>query len=336
MEPTTVSAPFWLFLNFLTIISLAFFSMMEMALVSFNPVRLQYYLSKNDAKAIKIQSLLSNPLRLFGTTLIGVNVSMFIGAECMRQFHETIGLSPDLAPFSQVFIVVLFGELAPMFSARQYAEQVSLLFITPLYFTGLVLRPFIFLISGITNSVLWLIGGKKESVESLSREELLRLIADPENNPHEEGMGDLSKIATNLFNLREATAASVMTPLENMPKLPSHATCKKARDLIRNKRVQLLPVYQKRQENIIGIALARNLINSTHEEEPVTKFCTFPWFVTEHSGVLDLIQQFRKNKQSIAIVLNEKGDATGVIQLRDLLKKIFTFQKEEIEVKKTP
>lgn len=321
-----MQASLWLLFNLLTIISLAFFSMMEMALVSFNPVRLQYYLSKNNPKALKVHAFLKNPMRLFGTTLIGVNVSMVVGSECARQFHAAIGLSPDLAPLTQVIVVVIFGELAPMFSARQYAEQVALLFINPFYMASQVLTPFIWIISGVTKLSLWFIGGAGESPESLSREELLRLIAE---KPFGE-TSDLDDIAANLFQLRHVRAIDVMTPLHVIPKLASNATCKRARDLIREKQVRVLPIFKKRQQNIVGIALIRDLIN-TNEESKIGSHCLAPWFVTESSLILKILEQFRKNQQTVAIVLNSVGDATGIIQLSDLLKKIFLFKKENVD-----
>ncbi len=118
-------------LNFLSIIMLAFYSMTEMACVSFNKVRLQYYVSKGMKRAIWLNALLQHPSRLFGTTLIGVNIAMFFGSEFSRQFYSSIGLNPDWSPLTQVILVVIFGELAPMFAARRYPEHVSILGIPP-------------------------------------------------------------------------------------------------------------------------------------------------------------------------------------------------------------
>jgi len=106
--------------------------MVEMACVSFNKVRLHYYVNQGNRRAIWLNYLLQHPFRLFGTTLIGVNVAMVVGSECSREFHSALGLSPDLAPLSQVIIVVIFAELAPMFAARHYAEHVAMLGAPPI------------------------------------------------------------------------------------------------------------------------------------------------------------------------------------------------------------
>ncbi|MBI3211953.1 MAG: DUF21 domain-containing protein, partial [Simkania negevensis] len=103
-----------LFFFLLILSSLAvqsFFAMLEMASVSFNRIRLNYFIYKKNRRAIWLSHLLKNPLLLFGTTLIGVNGAMQFGSECARRFYISIGLSPDFAPLSQVFLVLMFSEL---------------------------------------------------------------------------------------------------------------------------------------------------------------------------------------------------------------------------------
>ena len=120
-------AMMWLLFNILSIVFLAFFSMAEMACISFNKIRMQFYVAQGSKRAKWLYALMQNPSRLFGTTLIGVNIATFVGSECARQFHSAIGLDPDLAPLSQVIIVIIFGELAPQFAARSYPENVAML-----------------------------------------------------------------------------------------------------------------------------------------------------------------------------------------------------------------
>jgi len=68
----------WQFLVILILICVViqgFFAMAEMACVSFNKVRLQYYISKGSKRAIWLSDLLHNPARLFGTALICINAA---------------------------------------------------------------------------------------------------------------------------------------------------------------------------------------------------------------------------------------------------------------------
>ncbi|NGX30627.1 MAG: hypothetical protein K940chlam4_01478, partial [Candidatus Anoxychlamydiales bacterium] len=109
---------FFLFLALFCVLVESFFSMFEMAAVSLNKVKLHYRASKNRKKAKWLEFLLNNPSYLFGTTLIMVNTVMQIGSEAARRFYESLSISPDYAPFTQTLIVLIFGELAPLFAAR--------------------------------------------------------------------------------------------------------------------------------------------------------------------------------------------------------------------------
>src|SRR5580658_9565833 len=117
----------YLFFIIICLIVQGFFAMIEMACVSFNKVRLQYYVSKGKKRALWLSFLLHHPAYLFGTTLIGVNTALVIGSEYSRRFYDAMGLSPDLAPLSQIVIVLIFAEISPMFAGRRYAEHVAML-----------------------------------------------------------------------------------------------------------------------------------------------------------------------------------------------------------------
>ena len=133
--------------------------MLEMACVSFNKIRLQYYVSKGYKRAIWLNYLLQHPSRLFGTTLICVNVGLIVGSECSREFYSSIGLNPDWAPLTQVFFVVIFGELSPMFAARNYAENVAMLGVPLIYFSAKLMSPLLWATSLLSKLCNLLVGG---------------------------------------------------------------------------------------------------------------------------------------------------------------------------------
>ncbi|MCB1181584.1 MAG: DUF21 domain-containing protein, partial [Chlamydiia bacterium] len=152
---------FWLMLTFFCILTQGFFSMMEMASVSFNRVRLQYYVALKIRRAIWLKSLLDRPSRLFANVILGVNISLQIGSQSSREFYSALGLNPDLAPLTQVFLVVILAELCPLFAARKYAEHVVMLGMPILYGIHILFKPIIWFISQITSFISFLIGSKE-------------------------------------------------------------------------------------------------------------------------------------------------------------------------------
>lgn len=319
------AAFWWLCLNLTSILILAFYSMLEMACVSFNKVRLQYYVSKGVKRAEWLNYLLHNPSRLFGTTLIGVNVALVVGSECAREFHQAIGLDPDLAPLSQVIIVLIFGELAPMFAARHYVENVAMLGVPIVYFSAKILTPILWGLGVISKLCNQLIGGHETQPNIfLSQDELQKILEKhgDERSPATESE-DFNTITTNIFNLSMKDASQVMDSISTVPVIAANATLEQMRAVLeKNPAAEYLPVYHLNISNIVGIAFPRDMLRIPGTRK-VRDYARSPWFITQNTKVMQILKQFRRNNQIVAIVLNAKGIAVGVINLYDIIEEIF-------------
>lgn len=318
------SAVIWLFFNFLSIIILAFYSMMEMACVSFNKIRLQYYVSKGNKQAIWLNYLLEHPSRLFGTTLIGVNIALVIGSECAREFYSAIGLSPDLAPLTQVILVVIFGELAPMFAARRYPEHVALLGMPLLYTSAKLMSPILYLVGWISKISNFIAGGSESEANIyLTQEELQKILEEQtDESPGSSESAEFSDITANIFTLRGKEVRQTMQPLSMATALPSNATVKQMEHLIARTGADFVPLYHRDISNIVGIVYPRDALRAT-ERKRVRDYAWSPWFVTETTTLMQILKQFRTNNENVAFILNHQGKSIGIVTLNDVLAEIF-------------
>lgn len=312
----------WLLLNLVSIIVLGFFSMEEMALVSLNKIRLQFFLTKGNKRAGWINYLLSHPSRLFGTTLIGVNVAMMLGSEFAREFHSSIGLDPDLAPITQVFLVVVFGELAPQFAARRYSEHVAFLGAPILYFASKILAPFIYLLGVISKIANRLMGGKETHHDLfLTLEELQKVLEERDEEPAYEKSEELDKIIANIFRLRTLTAKHKMIPLSMARTVPSQTTVEHLRRVLKHPETYVA-IYHKEPSHIIGMTFIRDIVRLPGNKR-LRDFSTSPWFITEKTPLNEVLQQFRKNKAIVGCVIDAKGRTIGILSLDHILEFIF-------------
>ena len=206
---------FWLGLNLSSIATLAFFSMSEMACVSLSKIRLQYYLSKGDKRAKALNYLLEDSSRLFGITLIGVNSAMTLGSECARQCLQSMGWNPDFAALPQVFLVVIFGELTPMFAARHFAEHVAMLSSRILYLFALMMNPFLIAISKLSRACdQFFLGNHPEHTFTLTQEEIQKMVEEQHEETSEEGRAKINQISERIFHLNKTELTDLMTPVE--------------------------------------------------------------------------------------------------------------------------
>lgn len=319
-----ISAGLWLFFNFLSIVILAFFSMAEMACVSFNKVRLQYYYSKGHTRATWLNYLLHNPSRLFGTTLMIVNLAMVIGSECAREFHKAVGLDPDLAPLSQVILVVVFGELAPIFAARRYPEHVAMLCVPLVYLTAKLMIPFLWILSGVSKLSNFLIGGKESATNFyISQEELQKLLEEHDDTkPYTTETEDFDTITANIFKLNDKDARQIMIPIANILTIGANATVADARKLMSKTNGRFLTIHLGEIHQVIGLAFPRDLIRAP-ENKRLRDYCRPPWFITENTKIMQILKQFKSNNQSAAVVLNDRGQTIGILSLDNIMEAIF-------------
>ncbi|HSW86008.1 MAG TPA: hemolysin family protein [Rhabdochlamydiaceae bacterium] len=315
---------FFLFLTFMCIIIQGFFAMVEMAAVSFNKVRLQYYVSKENRRALWLSYLLNRPAQLFGTTLIGVNTALQLGSESSRKFYESLGISPEWAPLSQIFLVLIFAEITPMFAGRRYAEHTAMLGVPIIYFLSKILRPIIWLFDFLCHISNRLVGSPGPGGLYLSREELQKVLEEREEiSPSGTSeFKEFNTIVSNIFTLKNKTAKELMLSLNAVKLVPSFCTVAEMRALLTSSYSPYLPIYHRTPENIVAIAYPRDLLRIS-ENKRVREYARPPWFITEHNSILQILKQFRRNNQTVAVVLNEAGAAIGILTLDAIIDEIF-------------
>lgn len=311
----------WVFFVLITVgclICQSFFTMMEMAFVSFNRMRLQYYISRGSKKAKWLNKLLNNPIYLFGTTLIGVNFFLQLGSEASRSVYISLGLNPDFSAISQILLVVIFAELSPMFAARLHTEHVAMLGIGPIYFISRLLRPVIWILDGICRVVDWIIRSPKVEQHYLTREELQKAVEAKEEKHRKVKEEEFDTLIQNIFVLKGKFAKDLMSSLKNVKMFSFDANVSDTKGILE----KYIPIYSGSRHHVIGLVYLRDLLKvpDTSRLKDVSKSV---WFVSKTSSILQIVQQFRSNNQRVAIVLNETGKAVGLLTLDHIINEMF-------------
>ena len=319
----TAESTLVLILLILCLLFQGFFTMAEMAFVSFNRIRLAYYAEKQKKEAVILKKLLDHPTILFSTTLIGVNFFLQLGSESSRIFLHSIGFDPDIAYFPQVVMVLLFAELIPMIIARDHSEHIAMLTIKPIYFLSKIFSPLIYLIEMISKIVIFFLKSELKVDHSLSRDELKNLLTDTDRQFNEYSNEDFEPLVENIFSLKLKTPRQLMTPIEKIFCISYHTHVGEVRDSLTKVKTKYIPVYHETKENIFGIIYSQDLLNLP-DSFPIKDLARSPWFVIETNTIFQVINQFRKNNQKISIVLDENGRVLGVLSLSAIVDEIFS------------
>ena len=92
------------------------------------------------------------------------------------------------------------------------------------------------------------------------------------------------------------------------------------------------PVYENEKENIIGILMTKDLLKWQRAPEINLKvFLRTAVFVPETKNLIDLLRDFKKNRNHMAMVVDEFGRISGLVTFEDVLEEIVGEIEDEFD-----
>ncbi|CAI7831609.1 unnamed protein product [Closterium sp. NIES-53] len=132
----------------------------------------------------------------------------------------------------------------------------------------------------------------------------------------------------NVLEIKDTYVREVMTPLVDVVAVGSSASLMELRALWVRHQYSRVPVYERRVDNIVGIAYAMDMLDYVEQPEllhrlSVGRIAHRPaYFVPDSMSVWNLLREFRIRKVHMAIVLNEYGGTVGLVTLEDAVEEI--------------
>jgi CBS domain containing-hemolysin-like protein len=138
----------------------------------------------------------------------------------------------------------------------------------------------------------------------------------------EQDVDETTPTVRRIFALKNQTARDLMRPMARVMAVSSACTVGEMRTLLRDKYLAFVPIYHKSPVTIVGIAYPRDLLRLGAHKRAREK-ARSPWFIAENSSILSILKQFRRNNQTVAVVLDSSGGAVGVLTLDEIIDAIF-------------
>ena len=305
-----------------------FFANSEMAMLSSNRLKLKSAAKSGDKRANIILALLNNPERLFGTTLVGTNLANIISTVCsdylfgniLKENIEThiMGghISADVfTSIVMVPLVLIFGELYPMYVARRYPNATALRNANLIKKAYLILYPLMLCISSISKGINKLFRNTGE--QSMTRDELELLVLGKSTNISTK----TKKIIEDVFDINEITAADVMVHLNDVIAINENVTVGEYRKLIRKYTFSRMPVYQDNIFNIVGTVNAVSVLGAD-DKEPLSEYKDKLYIVPSTKPVIQILPELKRNRKYMGVVVDEYGAACGILTLEDIVDEI--------------
>ncbi len=318
--------PVWIL--FLSIVVLtacsAYFSGTETAMMSLNRYRLRHLVKERHRGARKANRMLRRPDRLLGIILVGNNLVNFTAATIatvigMRLAGDTGVL---LAPWLLTFYFLIFAEVAPKTLAAQRPEGWSFRAVYGLQPLLRLLYPAVALVNWISNALVRpFVQQKGFEPDHLSTEELKTVV-----NEGAVAVGERQPMMVRLLELETVTVNDIMVPRSEIIGIDIDTDMGDIVNTIAASQHTLLPIYKESINNVLGILHLRRLARLLHEEDfskaDLMQLTREPYYVPEATPLNTQLLNFQKEKQRIALVVDEYGEVQGIVTLEDILEEI--------------
>lgn len=183
--------------------------------------------------------------------------------------------------------------------------------------------------SGLWELVSGLLVGRKRITE----EEIQEIMDAGE----EEGLinEEENEMIRAIFALRNTVVREIMVPRTEMACISSDASVSEILASIIGCGHSRIPVYEGSIDNIIGLAYAKDLLKYWRMDESaieLRRIMRAPYFIPEAKNLEELLQEFRRKKVHIAIVIDEYGGTAGLVSIEDLLEQIVGDIQDEYDI----
>jgi len=317
----------------------AFFSGSETAL---------FNLKRNDLEKLKhdlapssrlIVRLLATPKKLLITILTGntiVNVALasmaaLITAEIAHQSGVNQVLALVIETIVLTIILVILGEISPKVLAMRHSLGYASRIIGSLSIIFKLFSPLAQVVYKLVEKLVHITGLQPEE-NFTSDEEIKELV---ELGKAQGVIGEEEKeMIHSIIEIGDTQAKEIMIPRPDVVMFHTEMSRDEVLTLIRESGYSKYPLYRDQIDQIKGIVFIKDILPYVHSSSHrinLERLARQAMFVPEHQHVDDLLRDMQKEKQKLAIVVDEYGGFSGMVAVEDIIEEVLGDIKDEID-----
>jgi len=330
----------------LLVLANAIFVAAEYALITARRSRLAERAERGHRRARTALRLMDEPVRFISTVQVGITVSAIllgaIGEPLLSGFMEP-PLSTTVAFLISFAILtclsVVMGELVPKAVALQQAELIAITLAVPLDWLARITYPLVWVLQKSANAVLRVLRVKPAPAGMIAytREDIRHSVAAAED-VGEFGQAE-EEMLYKVFDFASKEVAEVMVPRPDVVAISADMPPEEALATVVDSPYTRYPVYRNSFDEIIGILHVRDLFAAMHDlgiaSVRLESIARPAYVVPETKDLAALLADFRREKQHMAIVVDEYGSVDGIVTLEDVLEEIVGEIEDEFDLPDT-
>jgi putative hemolysin len=341
-----VSTSLRLVIVFLLVLGNAIFVAAEYALVTGRRSRLEERAERGGRGAKTALRLMDDPVRFISTVQVGITIFAIllgaIGEPLLSGLMEpplsnTVAFLISFAILS--YLSVVLGELVPKAVALQRAEPLAIALAIPLDWLARITYPLVWLLQVSASGVLKLLRVKPAPAGMIAytREDIRHSVAAAED------VGELEEAEEEMlykvFDFASKEVSAVMVPRPEVVGISADMPPEEALRAVVDSPYTRYPVYRGSLDDVVGILHVRDLFGAIHDRGlaavELDSIVRPAYVVPETKDLAALLADFRREKQHLAIVIDEYGDVEGIVTLEDILEEIVGDIEDEFDLPDT-
>ena len=283
-------------------------------------------ISSSNARNLKLIALLrANPRRLLATLLVSnnfINISIVLLLASFGQLFDFNSL-PDWLNFVLevgfiTALILLFGEILP----KVYANRKPISFSKKMAFPVQILDKYLFFfitipMSKMTKFIQDKLVFKKPNLSVDKLSDAFNLTDKSETSSEEK------KIFKGIISFGSIEVKQVMKPRIDVFSVSKTMSYTDLIKQVRENRYSRIPVFDETIDNVTGVIYLKDLFPYLNQKNfDWTTLIREPYFIPENKKLDDLLKEFQKLKNHMAIVVDEYGGNSGIITLNDIVEEI--------------
>ena len=283
-------------------------------------------ISSSNARSLKLIALLrANPRRLLATLLVSnnfINISIVLLLASFGQLFDFNSL-PDWLNFVLevgfiTALILLFGEILP----KVYANRKPISFSKKMAFPVQILDKYLFFfitipMSKMTKFIQDKLVFKKPNLSVDKLSDAFNLTDKSETSSEEK------KIFKGIISFGSIEVKQVMKPRIDVFSVSKTMSYTDLIKQVRENRYSRIPVFDETIDNVTGVIYLKDLFPYLDQKNfDWTTLIREPYFIPENKKLDDLLKEFQKLKNHMAIVVDEYGGNSGIITLNDIVEEI--------------
>jgi len=329
-----------------------FFVAAEFSLVTVRRSQIEELVNSGNRGARRVEGLLKDLDTLISSTQLGVTMAGlalgWLGEPFVARliapllsFLPNSAILPTTHTIASIvafvlitYLTIVLGEICPKSISLQRPVATAMAVAGPMKLFTRLLYPFTMILNTSARIILQLLGMHGTATGRLVHsEEELRILL---NESQESGVleEEETEIIQRVFDFSDMTARQVMVPRTEMVCIPVSATLDEVLDIILRESYSRYPVYGSSIDDIVGIVQVKDIMPilcTPSASFDLKAIMRTPLIAPEMIHLDQLLNQFRRYKTHMAVLVDEFGGTAGLVTMQDLLEEIVGEMSEGLE-----